>query len=102
MPQEHKQALRDATKALMKSMASVPASEQESVQDAIDKIQGELDNLVVDDLLKCTQAVRHAADEMDDVLDTVNAHASQQIKTAVRDALTGLKDLGGDDDGSGT
>ena len=93
MSQEHKKALRDATKALIKSMASVPASEKDSVQDAIDKIQDELDNLVVDDLLKCTQAVRRAADEMDDVLDTINTHASGQIKAGVQDALTKLKSL---------
>lgn len=97
MSQEHRQALRRASQALASSVASIAdPAERASVQDAIDDIEDELSNLVVDDLLKATEAVRRAAAKMEDVLDTINAHALQQVKAEVQTAFAKLQQLGGD------
>lgn len=97
MPQEHRQALRRAAQALARSVAAMAdPAEKARVQDAIDDIEDELDNLVVDDLLKATEAVRRAAGRMEEVLDAVNAHALQQVKVEVQAAFAKLEQLGGD------
>jgi hypothetical protein len=72
-------------------MDSAPQADKARIQEAIDAIQDELSNLTLADLLAATQAVRRAADAMEDVLDAVNAHAPQQIKAEVQSALAGLR-----------
>jgi hypothetical protein len=91
MSLEQRQALRRASSALEDSMDSAPQADKARIQEAIDAIQDDLTRVVFTDLLAATQAVRRAADAMEDLLGTVNAHAPQQIKAEVQSALANLR-----------
>jgi ketopantoate hydroxymethyltransferase len=90
------EALRQASKALAKSVPSLPEPEKSKAQEAIDKIEDQMDDLAVADLAKVTKAVRRAADRMEAVLDAVNTHATQQISAQFRGALATLREQGAD------
>jgi F0F1-type ATP synthase membrane subunit b/b' len=86
------QALRKASKALAKSVPSLTEPDKSKAQDAIDDLEDQMDDLAVAEFDKVTEAVQHFVEEMEDVLDSVNAHASQQIKAEVNSALAELKE----------
>ena len=94
MPEDRRQALFDQAEALMASRHSItdPAGKQ-TLRDAMEAIQNELDMLVLDDLTQAAAACGRAADAMKDVVVLINQHAPEQIARAVRDGAAKLDRL---------